>query len=714
MEQVSASGTADALRASLERALAGQYRVVRLLGRGGMGAVFLAREESLERLVAIKVLPPGREDEGDSRERFRREARMAARLAHPNIVPLHGFGEVDGMMYLAMGYVNGESLAARLKRDAKLPADETRRILADVAEALDYAHRRGVIHRDVKPDNILIDDETGRALLADFGIAKGSEGGDDMTRTGLIVGTPLYMSPEQARGEHLDGRSDLYSLGAVGYALLSGRAPFEGSTPQDAIVKRLTQEAPPLEASGSELPADLAAAVNRCLARERERRFPDARAFRQAIAPQALEEDELPEPLDALDGKVASVAVLVVALSLSLLQLLGHIVEHDYRRARRQEVRSGAFPLVASLGLLGLVAMQVPMLTSAAGAARRRGFSRAQIAGAFFRQPRWWPCFWYPRRSRRKDDMWDRLPAPFRQWRVLASIVVADLIFFIALASIFRVMNFLDPDEATFRRWEAAGLKPEFVFDSVVVVTFLSVALAFLLAVAAGFELVRCARLMRSHGLETYELRRISRAFLVGPTADRALWKKPELARLLLPPRASGLKAPASPREYTEALARVAAGASGEVRQTADRAAAAARSLAAALAAADQRVARLNRDLDPKDLQRLDERLAVLGAADASEDEERRELRRLLSGQRELLRRYEGRLQETRARRERALRLLEELWRRAPAGSAADRAGQELWFAAVAEAEAFLGDVATPADAPDSNTATRVRPGAAG
>jgi serine/threonine protein kinase len=156
-----------------------------------MGAVFLAREESLERLVAIKVLPPGRENDGESRERFRREAKMAARLTHPNIVPLLGFGEVDGMMYLAMG--------------------------------------------------------------------------DHMTRTGLIVGTPLYMSPEQARGEDLDGRSDLYSLGAVGYAMLSGRAPFEGGTPQQAIVKRLTQDVPPLKAAGPELPTDLAGGRRRAL-----------------------------------------------------------------------------------------------------------------------------------------------------------------------------------------------------------------------------------------------------------------------------------------------------------------------------------------------------------------------------------------------------------------------------------------------------------------
>ena len=157
-----------------------------------------------------------------------------------------------------MGYVSGESLAARLKRDGRLSADDTRRVLTDIAEALDYAHRRGVVHRDVKPDNILIDDETGRALLADFGIAKAREEAENLTRAGMIVGSPQYMSPEQARGEDADGRSDLYSLAAVGYTALAGRGPFEGGTPQEMIVRRLTEEAPPLKAGGKALPADLA------------------------------------------------------------------------------------------------------------------------------------------------------------------------------------------------------------------------------------------------------------------------------------------------------------------------------------------------------------------------------------------------------------------------------------------------------------------------
>ena len=223
----SAPEPADPLRSALERALGHQYRIVRLLGRGGMGAVFLAREQALERLVAIKVLPKASAADEETRQRFRREARTAAGLSHANIVPLHGFGEIEGLLYLVMGFVSGESLRDRLKRDQRLPEQEARRILADVAEALASAHRHNVVHRDVKPDNILIEDETGRAFLADFGIAKGLDGGEELTQLGQVVGTPLYMSPEQAAGKDVDPRSDLYSLGAVAFTMLAGRPPFD-------------------------------------------------------------------------------------------------------------------------------------------------------------------------------------------------------------------------------------------------------------------------------------------------------------------------------------------------------------------------------------------------------------------------------------------------------------------------------------------------------
>ena len=208
----------DPLREALTKAIGFQYRIERLLGRGGMGAVYLAHELALDRDVAIKVLPPEHAGTPDVRERFRREARTAARLSHPHIVPLHTFGEVSGLVYFVMGYVAGESLAARLARQGPLESEEARTLLVALCDALDYAHRQGIVHRDIKPDNILIDAGSGAPLLTDFGIAKPTLGEAQLTSTGQVIGTPHYMSPEQALGRSdLGPRSDLYSLGVAAY-----------------------------------------------------------------------------------------------------------------------------------------------------------------------------------------------------------------------------------------------------------------------------------------------------------------------------------------------------------------------------------------------------------------------------------------------------------------------------------------------------------------
>ena len=236
----------DARRRLLEETLGTQYEILRLLGQGGAGTVYLARERLLERLVAIKVL---RSEfvSADSRERFIREARTAAKLMHANIVPLYSFGQAGDTLFYIMGYVEGESLEAMLARVGRPDFNESRRILVEVADALGYAHRNGVVHRDVKPDNILIERESRRALLTDFGIAKVQSTQSTLTQTGHIVGTPLYMSPEQAAGDSvIDGRSDLYSLGVIGYRMVAGRLPIEGTSAQEVMRRHVMQDPAPL------------------------------------------------------------------------------------------------------------------------------------------------------------------------------------------------------------------------------------------------------------------------------------------------------------------------------------------------------------------------------------------------------------------------------------------------------------------------------------
>jgi serine/threonine-protein kinase len=268
---------------ALQTALAGQYFLERELGRGGMGVVYLAREVRLDRPVAIKVLPPALACQEHLRARFLREARTAAGLSHPHIVQIHRVDEAGEFVYLAMGYVDGGTLAERLRaRGGTLPAAEVVRILREVGWALAYAHARGVVHRDVKPDNILLDRESGRALVTDFGIAHVSDvaPADRLTGEGLVMGTALYMSPEQAAGEPIDGRSDLYSLGVVAYQALAGRPPFEADSAHALLARHLTQEPPALPAT---VPARLARVVRQCLAKRPDER-PSARCPRRCAS----------------------------------------------------------------------------------------------------------------------------------------------------------------------------------------------------------------------------------------------------------------------------------------------------------------------------------------------------------------------------------------------------------------------------------------------
>ncbi|MEO6209004.1 MAG: serine/threonine-protein kinase [Gemmatimonadaceae bacterium] len=268
--------------ASLAASLAGQYDLERELGRGGMGIVYLAHDVKLEREVAIKVLPSTLAGSADVRERFLREARTSARLTHPNIVAIHGAGEIDSRVYFVMGFVDGESLAERLRREGPLDPAIVVPILRDVALALSYAHERGVVHRDIKPENILIDARTGRAMVTDFGIARVAEAAP-LTMTGQVLGSVHYMSPEQVSGDKLDGRSDLYSLGVVGFQALSGRLPFDNESASAVIVAHVTKPAPALLSVAPRLPSALAAVIDRCLAKSPDARYATGNALALAL-----------------------------------------------------------------------------------------------------------------------------------------------------------------------------------------------------------------------------------------------------------------------------------------------------------------------------------------------------------------------------------------------------------------------------------------------
>jgi serine/threonine-protein kinase len=276
----------DYLRDRVTVAVGKQYLIDGEIGRGGMAVVYRATDLRLNRTVAIKVLPPDLAFNGDVRTRFIREAQTAAQLSHPNIVPIYAVDDKDGgsLVYFVMAYVDGESLGVRLSREGAWPIDRTVRVLRDVADALAYAHARGVVHRDIKPDNVLIDRASGRPMVTDFGIARAAAGETRLTVTGVAVGTPAYMSPEQALGEReVDGRSDLYSLAVVGYHMLAGDTPFKAANTPAMLVKHVSERPRPIRDRRPEVPAYLAIAIDRALSKRPEDRFADAAEFRDAL-----------------------------------------------------------------------------------------------------------------------------------------------------------------------------------------------------------------------------------------------------------------------------------------------------------------------------------------------------------------------------------------------------------------------------------------------
>jgi serine/threonine-protein kinase len=259
----------DATFLPLQQLLAGRYSIERELGRGGMGIVLLARDVPLDRLVAIKLLPPELAHDGAVRQRFLREARTAAGLSHPHIVPIHAVEELGEWVFFVMGYVDGETLRERVERSGPIGPRQALKVMQEAAWALGYAHERGVVHRDVKPDNIMIERATDRTVVMDFGIAVVGKPDE----TGEVIGTARYMSPEQACGEAVDGRSDLYSLGATCFYALTGRPPFEARNVPALLALHVSSPAPALRSVRAEIPDKLAAVIDRLLQKEPADRF---------------------------------------------------------------------------------------------------------------------------------------------------------------------------------------------------------------------------------------------------------------------------------------------------------------------------------------------------------------------------------------------------------------------------------------------------------
>jgi len=609
----------NTLQRMLELALGQQYEIVRPLGQGGMGAVYLARERSLERFVAIKVLRPELAEAHDGRERFRREARIAAQLSHPGIVPLHTFGEVGGIWYFVMGYVRGASLAERLRLEGHIPAHEAHRILTELADALASAHRSGVVHRDIKPANILLDADSGRAVLADFGVAKVGAGEEHLTATGAAIGTPHYMSPEQVLGAStVDERSDIYSLGAVGYTMLAGHEPFSGGEAIQIMRRRIAQSAPPLAPLVPASAAPLAAVVMRCLARDPAQRWPSARELGAALArADGTESTAAVAPaheLPAFGPYAVLWAMLWTALAVRPSHSLG------------------------DAALLLLIALLVPFGFGVHVWNVGRGeMPLREIARLSFWPPEWWGM-WWPASLRRPNDLYAMLPRPARRLRVAVSAFTVGLPALILAREWYEAATGA-PLSADERR----------VFLGVEGLMLFGTALAVLLA----------ARWARARDASWSDALRL----LFGSTAPSRGWDEPHLASLLSvrageirPPRVDD--AADHVRAIVELVATLPASAA-EIGRDTERAA---RAAGVRIEESQREIAALSRHGSAAELDRL---VAQLGALEAdSDDAESRELAELLQRQIDVVQRMQLRCELLTHQRARLFQLVRALWRR--------------------------------------------------
>jgi hypothetical protein len=472
-----------------------------------------------------------------------------------------------------MPYISGDSVADRLQQDGRMPAEEVRGVLVDVADALHYAHGQGIIHRDVKPANVMIDDLTGRAFLTDFGVASRLNTVSTET-SGTLAGTIGYMPPEAFAGACPDHRGDIYSLGVMGYEMLAGRKPFEGATPLQVIQQTIGAEPADIRAVAGDVPPDLAGVVMRCLAKNPNERPRDARHLRAALGVQEGIEPTMPDDLRDMAG-FGSWALLWVCVW-------------------------GTFG-VLKLGnlLLGVALMVIALIVPAGFFLQVAGMRPArlpitQIARVAFWQPKWWGM-WWPRRLRRPDDLWRRLPVRARLTRIALSsfLVVVPLMIFLA----------------TENHWVITHV-PALLPTLWVVIGVLSVVLVVILVEASVW-----ARRAKLDGREVIRM-------LIGPTVGARLWDARNVSALLtdpppLPP--SNEEAPEFPRDCLHKVLRISQSLVGRSRESGARAVVAARQLCGQIESLDYEISNLTHRNDPEEVARLE---ALLEGAPESDDAE--------------------------------------------------------------------------------------------